>query len=215
MVLTPQDNLARAAKLAFEALATQANEQMLWLGAEPSAGAWRLPVLGEVFEVDPRTSRVSTSAGREVGPRWIILALHYLAITSRPARQTPAVTFADLSTARSYAGVYHGRVIARLCATAGRDADTLRAAAGALGGRVVDGGDVAFDFNPFPRVTLRLIWHAPDEEFPPSATLLLPPNIESYFCSEDIVVLSESLVSCLCGRPLFHGGAKSGENGLS
>ena len=197
----PQDNLGRAAKLGFEALATQPHEQMLWLGAEPSGGTWQLPVLGDVFEVGPSASRLSTLQRRKVGPHWTILALHYLATTSRPANRTPEVTFADLSTARSYAGVYHGRVIARLCATAGRDADTLRAAAGALGGRVVDGGDVAFDFNPFPRVTLRLIWHAPDEEFPPSATLLLPSNIESYFCSEDIVVLSESLVSRLCGRP--------------
>jgi hypothetical protein len=29
----------------------------------------------------------------------------------------------------------------------------------------------------------------------------LPRNIEDYFCSEDIVVLSECLVSRLCGRP--------------
>ena len=32
------------------------------------------------------------------------------------------------------------------------------------------------------------------------ATLLLPANIEAYFCSEDIVVLSEQLISRLCGR---------------
>ena len=62
------------------------------------------------------------------------------------------------------------------------------------------GGDTAFDFDIFPRLCVRVIWHAADEEFPPSATLLLPANIESYFCIEDIVVLSESLVSRLGGR---------------
>ena len=56
-------------------------------------------------------------------------------------------------------------------------------------------------FDELPRVSLRLIWHAADEEFPPSATLLLPANIEEYFCSEDIVVLSECLVARLGGRP--------------
>jgi hypothetical protein len=50
-------------------------------------------------------------------------------------------------------------------------------------------------------VSLRLIWHAADEEFAASATLLVPANIESYFCSEDVVVLSERLISRLCGRP--------------
>ena len=196
-----QDNLDRAANLAFEALLGQSDEQMLWLGAEPADGAWRLPVLDEVFEVDLSERRVTISPGRPVGLPWSILALHYLAIGSRPEGRQPQTTFADLSTARSYAGVYQGRVIARLCATAGRDAEKLRAAAVALGGRGAAGGDEAFDFDVFPRVTLRLIWHAPDDEFPPSGTMLLPGNIESYFCAEDVIALSELLVSRLGGVP--------------
>ena len=195
----PQTNFARAVELGFQALGHQSDEQLRWLGAEAAADRWRVPVLGEVFEVDLAGSRITTSAGRDVGASWSILALHYLAIASRPERRPPELTFADLSTARSYAGIYHQRVNARLCATIGRDGEALRAAAVSLGGRTVDGGDLAFDFVPFPRLTMRLIWHAPDEEFPSSATLLLPPNMESYLCSEDIVVLSERLVSRLSG----------------
>lgn len=231
----PQDNLERAVERAFAAVCSQPQEQLLWLGAEHSQDVWRLPVLNETFAVDPSAGRITTSVGREVGPHWGILALHYLAVRSRPGEQAPRITFADLGTARSYAGVYHQRVIARLCATAGRDAETLRAAARGLGGRSAqvgardqgseargrsaaslprspapdlsslgpDGwaGDLAFDFDVFPRVSTRLLWYAADEEFPPSATLLLPDNIESYFCSEDVVVLSERLVSRLGGRP--------------
>jgi hypothetical protein len=52
----------------------------------------------------------------------------------------------------------------------------------------------------FPRICLRLIWHAPDDEFPPSATILLPAAIESFFCTEDIVVLSERLTARLGRR---------------
>ena len=190
--------------MAFEAVASQPEEQLVWLGAQRVGDAWRIAVLGDAFDVELAARRVTTSTGQAVALPWRILALHYLAITSRPERRDPAVTFADLPTARSYAGVYHGRVIARLCATAGRDADTLRAAAAALGGRDIDAeGDAAFDFDLFPRVSARLVWHAPDEEFPPSATLLLPANIESYFSIEDIVVLSERLVARLGGRPFY------------
>ena len=208
-----QNNLARATELAFAAAGGQSQEQLRWLGAERAENGWRLPVLGDSFHVDPSAGRVTTSAGKEVGHHWVILALHYLAITSRPERRPPETTFADLATARSYAGIYHGRVISRLCATAGRNAATLSAAAGALGGRPAvpsEGhvpcpsewaGDLAFDFDAFPRLSMRLIWHAPDDEFPASATLLLPDNIESYLCSEDIVVLSESLVARLGERP--------------
>jgi len=220
MGIPAQDNLARAAEMAFAAAAGQSDEQLLWLGAQRQSGtgvspvlareagatfprhpAWLLPVLDDLFHVDLPASRITTSAGREVGLPWTILALHYLAITARPETRPPQTTFAELPTARSYSGIYHQRVITRLCATAGRDAQTLSAAAAALGGRTAEAGDLAFDFDVFPRLSLRLIWHAPDEEFPPSATLLMPENIEAYFCSEDIVVLSECLVSRLCGRP--------------
>jgi hypothetical protein len=195
----PQDNLQRATALAFDAVANQAAEQMAWLGAAALEKRCRLPVLNDVFDVDLAARRITTSAGQEVGPAWGILALHYLAIDARPEKQTPQITFADLPAARTYAGVYQQRAIGRLCATIGRDGEKLRAAAASLGGRVTTGGDVAFEFDLFPRLCVQVIWHAADEEFPPSATLLLPANIESLFCIEDIVVLSERLVSRLGG----------------
>jgi len=113
----------------------------------------------------------------------------------------PTVTFADLPAGRVYAGIYGQRVNARLCATAGRDLATLRPAMESIGARPANGGDAAFDIPVFPRVPVRLIWHAADDEFPPSATLLLPANIEQFLCAEDIVVMSESLVARLSGRP--------------
>jgi len=199
---SPQQNLKLAAERAFKTLGSQPKEQVRWLGADPVQPTWRLPVLDDVFHIDLPASRITTSTGEQVGPQWTILALHYLAVSARPEPRAPEMTFADLGAARTYAGVYHGRVIARLCATAGRDFQTLLNAAGAIGGNSVPAvADAAFDFDVFPRVSLRLIWHAPDDEFPPSATLLLPANIELYFCAEDIVVLSELLISRLGGRP--------------
>jgi hypothetical protein len=201
MAIPPQDNLARATEKAYAAVARQSDEQLLWLGAERRDSVWRLPVLDDAFEVDLSASRITSCEGKQVGPHWGVLALHYLAIASRPEHREPQTTFADLATARSYAGVYHQRVIVRLCATVGREGGALEAAARALGGRAVDAGDLAFDVRVFPRLLMRLIWHAADEEFAASATVLVPENIESYFCSEDIVVLSERLVSRLGGRP--------------
>lgn len=198
---TPQRALQIALERAYSLAAAQEAEKLLWLGAEFRDDVWRLPVLNEVFCVDLQKCRTETSDDSEVGPHWSILALHYLAIGSYPELREPEITFADLSAARSYAGVYQQRVIRRLCGTVGRDVDKLRTAAEGLKGRAVAAGDIAFDFDVFPRFSVRLVWHAPDEEFPPSATVLLPVNAESYFCSEDIVVLSEQLVSRLAGRP--------------
>lgn len=197
----PQENYQVATEHAFRRLGRQSFEQLQWLGALQHNGDWRLPVLNDLFEVRLSSREVVASNGEEVGPAWRILALHYLTVSLRPDNLLPRITFDDLPTARSYGGVYCGRVIRRLCATAGRRIETLRNAADSLGGRLVDGGDAAFVFDVFPRVQVRLIWYAPDEEFPASATLLLPENIESYFCAEDIVVMSEGLVSRLAGAP--------------
>ena len=197
-----QDNLDVATKLAMESLAKQTNEQLLWLGAQDIGNAWHVPVLNKTLEVNTATGTVAFTDGQDVGPHWRILVLHYLAIRTQPEQQEPETTFAHLPAAQAYSQVYRGRVLGRLCATAGRDARTLADAANSLAGRPVDAqtGDLAFDFDLFPRLTIRLIWHAPDEEFGPAATLLLPANIEAYFCIEDIVVLSERLVSRLEGR---------------
>lgn len=195
----PQHNLEDAAAKALAALRRQPDEQLEWLGARRAGPDWAVQVLDDLLTVRLDDGRVSTSAGREVGPRWQILTLHYLASAGRGGREEPAVAFADLPAGRSYAPVYGQRVIQRLCATAGRDAPTLAAAAAALAGQPAPGGDLAFDFRTYPRVRLRLIWYAGDSELPPSAVLLLPASIQSFFCVEDIVVLSERLVSRLGG----------------
>jgi hypothetical protein len=200
-MLPVQSHLQRATELAIAAVSLQSHDQLQWLGAEAAGNTRRLPVLNETLQVDLSAGQVATQAGLDVGPYWRILTLHYLATTTRPDRLPPEITFADLVTARSYAKVYRQRAIARLCATVGHDSVRLARAAMELGARAITAGDAAFDFDVFPRLTLRLVWYAGDDELPPDATLLLPPNIESYFTAEDVVVLSERLASRLAGQP--------------
>jgi len=186
---------------ALEGMRSQSSEQMLWLGARLIDQTWHLPVMGDIFCIDLSLKCVRTKAGQDVGPVWRLLAFHYLAIRSRFPCGQPELTFGDLPEARAYSQVYRQRVCGRLCATVGRDRDSLAAASAATNGRPAGGGDLAFDFDVFPHLPLRLIWYAGDDEFSPSATLLLPRNIQRLFCLEDIVVLSERVVSRLSGQP--------------
>jgi hypothetical protein len=186
---------------AVEALSAQSEAQLEWLGAERVGPQWRLPVLDGVLLADPGTGGVFRADGGKVHPTWQILTLHYFAIRSRPTEQPPEVTFASFPSARTYAVVYEKRVNRRLCAGVGKNVTLLHSAATAIGARFVPGGELAFDVRVFPRLSIRLIWHAGDEELPPSCTLLVPANSEAFYCTEDIVVLSESFVSRLSGRP--------------
>lgn len=208
----PQRSYEESAARALAVVRAQPAEQLAWLGATPTGGGCSLRVLEDVLTVDLETGTVRDPAGRVAGPWWRVLVLHYLSVSSRPAEQPPGVTFADLPGGRAYASVYQRRVIERLCRTAGRDGPTLRRAGEDLAGRVVrdsaeglvappapPAGDLVMEFAAFPRVTVQLAWYAGDEELTPSAALLLPSNVESFFCLEDIVVLSERLVSRLAG----------------
>ncbi len=51
-----------------------------------------------------------------------------------------------------------------------------------------------FRFDVLPRVPLRVIWHAADEDFPPNAVFLFQTNVVHLLPPEDIVVLSELVV---------------------
>ena len=196
----PQAHYRIAADKAVETLKDQSAEQFQWLGARADGDHWTLEVLGDTLVVDLQTGSVRTSQGAEVRETWQILVLHYLSIASRPLFGELKLTFAEIPGAITYDKVYQGRVIERLCYTAGRDLATLTAAAAALDAQDADGGDKAFKFRIFPQIHLKLIWYAADDEFPPSATILLPENIFPALSIEDIVVLSEQLVARLGGK---------------
>jgi hypothetical protein len=197
-----QEHYRIAAEKAVESLKDQPHEQLIWLGAKPDGDLWTLKTLGDTLTVGIQTGSVRTAAGKGVREAWQILVLHYLAITSQPIFGKGDLTFAEIPGAITYDKVYQGRVIGRLCHTAGRDANTLTAAAVSLDGRDADGGDKAFDFRIFPQLNVKLIWYAADDEFPPSATILLPENIFPALSIEDIVVLSEQFVARLSGKSL-------------
>ena len=194
-----QLNFKVAAQQALEIARNNSTEQLIWLGAHPTQNKWALSVLNELLIADFADGFVYNSDGRRCGVWWQILTLHYLGLAERPAEQVPAVTFADLPDGRFYAPILHLRSTARLCRTVGLHKQALRGAGLNLGGQEVPAGDLGFEFQVFPRIRLRLVWHAGDEEFAPYANILLPPNIQSFFCAEDIVVLCERLVSRLLG----------------
>lgn len=185
------------------------------LGArEAGQGRYELPVLGGVFVVDldegavrHRSAQDAEAAAAEVRANWQILALHYLSAPGprqdpAAARTDPAwATFADLPHGRGYDPVQRGRVLGRLCATAGRDRATFVEACRRLGAEEADLGEAGFRFQVFPRLAVAIAWYAGDDEFPPNASFLYPENVLSFLPVEDAVVLAECVISRLQGKP--------------
>ncbi|MFC1734882.1 DUF3786 domain-containing protein [Candidatus Hydrogenedentota bacterium] len=163
-------------------------------------GLYELRVLDGLVAVDLENREVSLAScvpGEKLSLEWQILVLHYLASASPWPDINKWVGYSDFAEARGYEQVYRGRVLGRLCGTAGRTRDAFVDACTRIGGEVIDWGDEGFVFNVFPRISIKVAWHDGDEDLPPSVSMLYPDNIVFFMCVEDLVVLSESLVSRL------------------
>lgn len=205
MTLEKQTNYQLALEQGFARIAGRSPAAFGALGAAAAGdNRYRLPVLDGVFLIDLHAPSVTHAEecgeGRPVALAWQILALHYLAAPARVRRSDRWLSFADLPDARGYERVYRGRVIQRLCATAGRARDTFVQACERLGGQRVVFGDEGFRFQVFPALAVIVAWYDEDGEFSPSASVLYPDNVSSFLPAEDVVVLSEGLVGRLQGK---------------
>ncbi len=203
-----QDNYQIAVDQAFAQVVSRSPAQLEALGAKPDgASRCRLPVLNAEFTVDLAAKELTFSmpapegpAEGPVGVMWQILALHYLCGPAPETAEPQWRAFADFPDIRGYESVFKGRVIGRLCATAGRSEKSFVAAAERLGGQPAEVGDLGYRFDVFPHAPLLVAWYADDGELPPNATVLYPDNIQRRLPLEDVVVLPEALVSRLQGK---------------
>jgi len=197
--LPQQDNLIVAVSRGLAVLRTQRDECLDWLGADrDERGRIRVRVLGQPMSVDDEAVGLVFEDGTPVEMRWQVLVIHYLSAAVPVELTDQEIVFADIPDTRGYQDVYENRVIKRLCRTAGRTAEAFERAAQAIGGcRCPGEGDLAFRFDVLPRVSLRIVWFAGDEDFPPNAVFLFPSHVVHLLPAEDIVVLSELVVGRL------------------
>jgi len=225
--LRPQTNYQLAFELGLERARGQSAASLEALGAEKAGDdAYRLRVLDATCLVDlnggtvtrvgtegeqggrarqgesPRRSgAAAVSAGGPAFPMsWQILGLHYLCASPPWPDSSHWVSFAHFPDARGYDSVYQGRVLNRLCATAGRDRNTFVQACHRVGAESVDWGDEGFEFRVFPQLPVAITWYYGDDEFPPNASFFYLDNILSFLPVEDVIVLSEGLVGRLQGK---------------
>ena len=194
----PQKNYQQACDLAMSAARKVSVDALERLGVvSESADLLAVPVLAGNFHVDLAARTVKDDLDHDAPPAWAILVLHYLFSRPREICSDEYISFMDIPEARGYAKPYQGRVIRRFLCTAGRDADTFKAAAQRLAAEKLQAGDAAYEFAVFPRVHVRIIWYRGDDELSAGVSFLYARQIADLFCVEDIVVMSELLVKAL------------------
>jgi hypothetical protein len=197
-----QSNYATALELAWDRIAERPPEALLALGAEGEGPRqFRLRVLNGTFHLDISRRRMNVSGNTDISQIWQILVLHYLLASAPVPAPKRQITFEEMPEARGYSGPYRGRVLGLFCATVGRDEQELRDAALRLECEVVTGGNLTVQVQVFPLISLAIVWYPGDEELPPGASFLYEDNIASLLETEDIIVMSERVLSRMRGRP--------------
>jgi len=123
-----------------------------------------------------------------------ILILHYFTL----AKDTPAIgiliTYKQLPGGSSYFPAFSQRAIAPFVNHFGKNPELLIEVAAKLGGRESDYGDVSVTVNAFNHVPITLVLWRGDEELAPNGNILFDANISDYLSTEDVTVLSETII---------------------
>ena len=202
MLPETQQNYELAQQHALASASNQSPEGLIALGAERiKDNCYNLPVLEATLTANLEDGAVTlVSDGTPIGLSWQIIVLHYLSAPVPWPESTDWQAFADFQDLRGYEPVYQGRVLGRLCGTAGRTEEGFIQAAESLNAQPFDRGDIGYRFPIFPHLDLIVGWYRADEDFPSNATILYPDNIRALLPLEDIIVLAECLVARLGGK---------------
>jgi hypothetical protein len=133
-------------------------------------------------------------SGVEAPLRDKILILHYFT----GAKGTPAtgklIAYKQLPGGVSYFPAFSHRAIGPLVKNFGKSPELLIKAAAKLGGREADYGDVSVTVNAFDRVPITLVLWRGDDELAPNGNILFDANISDYLSTEDVTVLTETII---------------------
>jgi len=137
---------------------------------------------------------VSRSNLVEIPLRDKILILHYFTKAKGTPSTSKLITYKQLPGGVSYFPAFSQRAIAPLVKKFGKSPELLRKAAAKLGGREAAYGDIAVTVSAFDRVPITLVLWRGDEELAPNGNILFDANVSDYLSTEDVAVLSETII---------------------
>ncbi len=153
--------------------------------------------LGEDYQVRAKERAVLLAGGAPAGQMDAVLILHYLigllGHGYRPSGEW--ISFKETRDGNLFWPAFQESAIKPLVQSFLCDPEGLvRNLSIRLGGRMVEGGDVAFEVAAFPGVFVRLVFWKGEEELPPEASLLFDRGLTEIYSTEDVAVLLLAVV---------------------
>ena len=128
-----------------------------------------------------------------------ILVLHYLIrkLEGIPALTGKWISFKELAGGQGYYPTFKKRVITPIVKKYGAEPETILKGGGGLKVKKAELADVSVVLEAFVGVPVLITFWRGDDEFAPEANVLFDKSITGIFCTEDIVVLSETIAHAL------------------
>ncbi len=158
-------------------------------------------LLGEDYQVKAK-ERAVLLCGAPAGQMEAVLILHYLIGLLRHGFHTSGewISFKETRDGKLFWPAFQESAIKPLVQSFHRDPEGLvRNLSMRLGGRMVEGGDVAVELAAFPGVFVRMLFWKGDGELPPEASLLFDRGLTGIYSTEDVAVLLMAVVQKAIG----------------
>jgi len=130
----------------------------------------------------------------EVPLRDKILIMHYFTLAKGTPTLGRLITYKQIPGGVSYFPAFSQRAIAPLVKNFGKNPELMIKVAVTLGGCEADYGDVSVIIHAFDRVPVTLVLWRGDEELAPNGNILFNANVSDYLSTEDVAVLSETII---------------------
>jgi hypothetical protein len=151
--------------------------------------------LNHPYQVAISTGEVSLKDKEEDVPiKDRILILHYLTQARGTPFKNKLITYGQIEGGKFYVPTFIKRNIDPLLKSFSHRPELLLELAQRIGGAKATYGDVSVSIDAFPRVRIFFILWKGDDEVPSNGTILFDGNIPHYLTSEDVCVLTETLV---------------------
>jgi hypothetical protein len=147
----------------------------------------------DLWITPPLADVVNFETGEQLPPRERLLVLHYLLVAKGTGLAQRQITLKEIPDGLNYYSTFTKRALKPLIDNFGQEQARLIEAAGKMGGRKAEYGDVSAVISAFPHVPLTFVLWRGDEEFPAAASILFDSSITEYLAVEDVIVLSEVL----------------------
>ncbi|MFH0847781.1 MAG: DUF3786 domain-containing protein [Chloroflexota bacterium] len=132
--------------------------------------------------------------GIELPLRERLIILHYLSWSKGSPLTNRLISLKELPEARNYLRTYTKRTLQPLADNFGKKPLKLIEIASRIDGERADLGDASVRINAIPRVPLTIVLWRGDNELPPQSNILFDETVSDYLPTEDIIVLSETVV---------------------